>query len=196
MTVQPTNNRRQKSILRFCVGALIVVVIAYPIFTFKGIPSALFYKRQERKFCIRCGRQDLEEKRMSLEGGVHKSSKMLFQPRIDGIDSEHCDHWFLPTASKDGFFEIRKFRWVKGGEGNMDGDPLYQEPALIRAFASLAANDVGKALDIFMMLKWETNLCAELRFMIQKQKASSERIKESLLDGQNRRQRLGSVITN
>jgi hypothetical protein len=71
-----------------------------------------------------------------------------------------------------------------------------KKPELIKAFASLAANDVGKASDIFMMLKWETNLCAELRFMIQKENASSERIKESLLEGQNRLHRLGSVITN
>jgi hypothetical protein len=127
MTVQATNHRRRQLILRFGIGLLVAVVIAYPIITFKGIPSALFYKRQERHFCIRGGRQDLEESRMSLDGGVHKSSMMLIQPKIDGIDSEQCDHWFLPAASKDGFFEIQRFRWVKAGAGNMDGEPLFEE---------------------------------------------------------------------
>ena len=185
---------RRKLILGIGFGTLVVIAILYPVVTFKGLPSALFYRRQERQFCIRCGRQVLEESRMSLDGVVKRSSKMLLQPKIENIDAEHCDHWFLPTASKDGFFEIRRFRWVKGGFGNMEGELLFQEPALIRAFASLSDKDAGRATDLFMTLKMQKNLRDELQTLIQNQKAGPERIKDFLFEGLRQRNKSGVVI--
>jgi hypothetical protein len=188
--------RRRNLILRVGIGVLLLVAIAYPVFTFKGIPSALFYRRQERQLCIRCGRQELEESCMALDGAVKRRSKMLLQPRIENIDAEHCDHWFLPTASKEGFFEIRRFRWVKGGFGQMEGDLLFQESALIRAFASLATAEVGRASDLFMELKLRKDLRDDLAAFIQSQKASPEQIKDFLQEGYYRRRKSGVVITN
>jgi hypothetical protein len=126
---------------------------------------------------------------MSLDGEVKRSAKMLFQPKLEHIESEHCDHWFLPTASKEGFFEIQRFRWVRGSSGKLEGDPLFQEAALIRAFAALATGDEGKATDFFMMLEWQKSLRNELWVLAHDQKASAEVITDFLREAMDKRRK-------
>ena len=118
-------------------------------YSYTGLPEDLFFRRTDRQFCVKCGSQSLSYTTTMLNGiGRHTEPRVIESPQIDGIDLNRCKHAFLIIAAQDKYIDFSSLRINRGRYGKLEGDPLWSEPAVIRAFASLSRTDIQDSLEL------------------------------------------------
>lgn len=135
------------------VGALsLSAVFAY--YSYSGLPECLFFRRTDRRFCIKCGSQSLSYTTTILDGiGRHNTDAKLIQsPQIDGIDPTRCEHWFQIVAAQDLYIDFGSVRIKRARSGKLEGDPLWSKTAVTVAFANLSRTNIQDSFQIFSYL--------------------------------------------